>query len=119
MATFTFRRGATFTIALEAVLGDPTGCTITSSVKQAINRAAPGDSAPDLVDFACTAVPHVNPADTTTGPGWQLTLTEDQTADLAAGAYVTDGRIVLSDGVTVVQTETLFLTVQERVTEPV
>lgn len=115
MITPECKRGSTFIIGLEATQGDITGASATAVLKFAPNRFAPGDDAPVAAEFAVTAVDHIDPEDTTTGPGFVFVLSDQVTATLRVGPHVMDARIVLAGG-EVVLTSTRQINVTERVT---
>lgn len=116
--TPTIKRGATFMAVLDDRKANAADATISASLKYARDGAAPGDDAPAAAIFAVRYQADIDRGDGTTGPGWFLTLTEQQTSLLEAGRNVmTDVRIEI-DGA-VYYTDTQRLAVVERVTEEV
>lgn len=118
------KRGATYTLALEATEGSIAGASIRAVLKEGrqlpsrTGYVPPGDDAEDVAEFTAVAVDHVDADDNTSGPGWHLTLSATQTAALTpGGVYFTDARVTLSGG-SVSVTEPVQLTAEERVTEP-
>ncbi|GEM_PF-1597344 len=114
--TATIKRGATFTAVLDDRSANAANATISASLKYARDGGAPGDDAPTAAEFAVRYQADIDRGDGTSGPGWFLTLTEDQTEALIAGRTVTtDVRIEVDGGVH--YTDTQRLSVVERVTE--
>lgn len=104
----TIRRGETFTISLGPRQASET-------LRVACKRAGAGGAVPPL-SAAETAVFTVTESDDVNGAdGWIAALSASQTAGMAAGRYIFDGRIVLSGGA-VQMTDPLVLLVQDRVT---
>lgn len=101
MTTFTFQRGETVSIALDAVQGDPLA---VSSVTAALKPVAAGRT---LVDpgAAVAATFSVSPR-TAAGAipaGWTLTISAAASAGLAAGTYLADAKLVVAGGVTITE----------------
>jgi hypothetical protein len=108
----TIRRGMDYTFVLASALGEVTaGYTCTSDIKSlpgGVNSYSP--SADVILSYAVTTFP----GDSTRGPGWYLTLTDEDTLDLAPGTYMADARV--TDG-TVTITESWVLQVVQTVTQ--
>lgn len=99
MTTYTFQRGETVSIALDAVQGDPlTVSSITAAMKPiAAGRSSIDPAAPVTASFAVSArvAAGGNPA------GWTLTLNAAASAALAAGTYAADARLTIGSGVVI------------------
>ena len=101
MTTYTFQRGETVSIALDAVQGDPlTVSSVTAAMKPvAAGRSMIDPAAAVAANFTVTnraAVPGI-PA------GWTLTLGAAVSAGLAAGTYLADAKLVVAGGVTITE----------------
>lgn len=114
--TATIKRGATFTAVLDDRKANAADAVISASLKYARDGGAPGDDAPAVAVFAVRYEAEIDRGDGTTGPGWFLTLTEDDTRALEAGRTVTTDVRIEIDG-QVHYTDTHRLSVVERVTE--
>lgn len=113
MTPFTFQRGETIALALDALGGDPATVTaITADLKAALpGRTSPLPGEPVAASFAVSAR-----AATGEDPGgWTLVLTAAQSAGLLPGAYLADARLVTADQVIV--TEPVFLRIRAAVTQ--
>ncbi len=111
MTPFTFQRGETILLALDAVDGDPALVTsITANIKAVpAGRTMAPASAPVVASFAIA-----NRAATGAIPaGWTLSLSAAQSAGLAPGAYVADARLTVADGVII--TDPVAIRVREAV----
>lgn len=101
MTTFTFQRGETVSLALDAVQGDP--LTVTS-VTAAMKAVAAGRT---LVDpaAAVAATFSVSPrvAAGNIPAGWTLTLSAATSAALAAGTYLADAKLIVAGGVMITE----------------
>ncbi len=111
MTPFSFQRGETILLALDALEGDPGQVTTISAHIKAVpaGRTMAPASAPILADFAIA-----NRVATSTDPaGWTLSLSAAQSAALAPGAYVADARLTLAGGVII--TEPVAIRLREAV----
>lgn len=112
MTPYTFQRGETISIALDAVTGDPHAVTTISAVMKAlpIGRTTLPDDAPVAASFVITprAAEGENPA------GWTLTLAASVSAGLAPGNYLADARLSIAGGVIV--TEPVAIRIKPSVT---
>lgn len=115
MLPFVCPQGSTFTLALEAVSGDVGEAAVRAALKPAVNGRVPSAGTPESAVFSATAVAHVDAEDATSGPGWHLTLSDEQTQALAPGRYFADARIGFPDGVDVL-TQTVAIDVKASVT---
>ena len=101
MTTFTFQRGETVSVALDAVQGDPlTVSSVTAAMKPvAAGRSMIDPSAPVAATFA------VSPRVAAGGipAGWTLTLSPAVSANLAAGTYLADAKLNVAGGVTITE----------------
>jgi hypothetical protein len=88
MTTYSFQRGETVSLALDAVTGDP--ATVTS-VTAAMKPVAASFSVSSRV--AAGSIP----------AGWTLTLSAAVSAALAAGTYLADAKLVVAGGVTITE----------------
>lgn len=114
-ATARFKRGGTISLALRVDSGSVAGASCRAVLKSAVYGAEPGDDAPDAAVFDVAYVANIDPDDVTSKPAWMLTLSATASAALSAGAYVADARIVRSSDV--IQTSSLLVIIEERVTE--
>jgi hypothetical protein len=101
MTTYTFQRGETVSLALDAVQGDP---AMVTSVTAAIKPVAAGRS---MIDPAATvaatfAVSNRAAAGGLPG-GWTLTIPAAVSAALASGTYLADAKLVVAGGVTITE----------------
>ena len=101
MTTYTFQRGETVSIALDAVQGDP---LTVSSVTAAMKPVAAGRSMVDPgAAVAATFTVTSRVAAAGIPAGWTLTLGAAVSVGLAAGTYLADARLVVSGGVTITE----------------
>ena len=114
-ATARFKRGGTISLALRVDSGDVTGATCRAVLKSAVFGAEPGDDAPDAAVFDVAYVAHIDPDDLSSPSAWMLTLSAASSTALSVGTYVADARVVRASDV--IQTATLRLILEERVTE--
>ncbi len=95
MTTYTFQRGETVSLALDAVQGDP--LTVTS-VTAAMKPVAAGRTMIDpAAAVAATFVVANRPE------GWTLTISAAQSAGLAAGTYLADAKLIVAGQVTITE----------------
>ena len=111
MTPFTFQRGETLLLALDAVDGDP---ALVSSISAHIKAVPAGRtmapaSAPVVATFAIT--PRV--ANGEIPAGWTLSLSAAQSSDMTPGAYVADARLTVAGGVII--TEPVAIRLREAV----
>lgn len=99
MTPYTFQRGETISLALDAVTGDPAQVTAIVAAMKAVppGRSEAPASASVAANFAITP----RPAAGAIPPGWTLTVAAPVSASLAPGAYVADARLEAGGGVIV------------------
>jgi hypothetical protein len=99
MTPYSFQRGETLTLALDAISGDPLTVTGISAVLKAVppGRTAVPDGTPVAAIF--TISPRAAQGDIP--PGWTLTIPAATSASLVAGAYLADARLEVGGGVIV------------------
>jgi hypothetical protein len=95
MTTFTFQRGETVLLALDAVQGDPATVTgVTATMKPvAAGRTMVDPGAAVAATFSVVTRPG----------GWTLTIVAATSAVLAAGSYLADARLVVAGTVTITE----------------
>jgi hypothetical protein len=107
MTPYTYQRGETISLALDAVTGDPAEVTSISAAMKAVppGRSEAPASAPISASFAIAARPAVgnDPA------GWTLTIPALVSASLSPGAYVADARLEVAGGVIVTESVAIRL----------
>ena len=104
--TYTFHRGETLSLALDAVTGDPASVT---AITAALKPLAAGRTS---VDATAPATALSVAANGTTG--WTLTLSATACAALTQGSYVADARLVSASGVVI--TDPVAIRIVEGVT---
>ena len=101
MTTYTFQRGETVLLALDAVQGDP--LTVTS-VTAAMKPVAAGRS---MIDPAAAVAATVVVTSRTAGgglpAGWTLTIPAAVSAGLAGGTYLADAKLIVAGAVTITE----------------
>lgn len=111
-----FTRGETFTAVLKIRSGDLSSATCQMVMKLAVNGKPPGDAAPAAAVLDVVYRPVLDPDDATTPAAFVGTLSAGASEGLTAGVlYAMDARLSL--GGTIVQTDTVRVSVEERVTE--
>ncbi len=99
MTPYTYQRGETISLALDAVTGDPAQVTAINAAMKAVQpgRSEASATAPVVASFAVTARLALGgePA------GWTLTIPALVSASLSPGAYIADARLEVSGGVIV------------------
>ena len=107
MTPYTYQRGETISLALDAVTGDPAQVTAINAAMKAVppGRSEAPASAPVAASFAVTARPAAgdNPA------GWTLTVSALASASLSPGSYVADARLEVAGGVIVTESVAIRL----------
>jgi len=101
MTPYTFQRGETISIALDAVTGDPLSVTaITAAMKMVPpGRTGVPYGAPVAASFS--VIPRA--AQGEVPPGWSLTIPASVSAGLAPGGYLADARLEVAGGVIVTE----------------
>ena len=99
MTPYTYQRGETISVALDAITGDPALVTAISAAMKAVppGRSEAPVSAPAAASFAVTA----RPAAGDQPSGWTLTIPAAISANLSPGAYIADARLEVAGGVIV------------------
>ena len=101
MTTYTFQRGETVLLALDAVKGD--AGTVTS-VTAAMKPLAAGRSMIDpATAIAATFAVTTRAAAGGLPGGWTLTIPAAASAALAGGSYLADAKLVVAGGVTITE----------------
>lgn len=104
--TYTFHRGETLSLALDAVTGDPASVT---AITAALKPLAAGRT---VVDASAPATALSVAANGTTG--WTLTLSVAVCVTLSPGSYVADARLGSASGVVI--TDPVAIRIVEGVT---
>jgi hypothetical protein len=101
MTTYSFQRGETVSLALDAVTGDP--ATVTS-VTAAMKPVAAGRTLVDPGAAVAASFSVTNRVAAGQIPaGWTLTLSAAVSGALAAGTYLADAKLVVAGGVTITE----------------
>ncbi|MFN3747366.1 MAG: hypothetical protein ACK4SJ_01630 [Sphingorhabdus sp.] len=112
MPPYTFQRGETISLALDAVTGDPLTVTAISAAMKIVppGRTGVPDGAPVAATFS------ISPRAAVGGipPGWTLTIDAATSATLVACNYLADARLEVAGGVIV--TEPVALRIKPSVT---
>lgn len=111
MTHYTFQRGETISLALDAVTGDPLSVTAISAAMKAVapGRTSVSAGTPVAAVFAIT--PRAAQGDIP--PGWNLTIDAASSAALAAGSYLADATLTVGGGVVI--TESVAIAMRESV----
>ena len=112
MTPFTYQRGETISLALDAVEGDPlTVGAVTAQLKAvAPGRTSIPAGAPIAVSFGVST----RAATTEFPAGWTLTIPAAASAALSAGSYLADARLEVGTGVVI--TDQIAIRLREPVT---
>jgi hypothetical protein len=112
MTPYTFQRGETISLALDAVTGDPLSVTGISAVMKTVppGRTGVPDGAPVAATFSIS--PRAAQGDIP--PGWALTIPAATSASLTPGSYLADARLEVAGGVIV--TEPVAIRIKASVT---
>lgn len=112
MTPYTYQRGETICLALDAVTGDPLSVT---QIDAALKAVPPGRTGvPSGAPVAATFSVSPRPAEGDISPGWTLTISAETSASLAPGAYAADARLEVAGGVIV--TEPVAIRIKPSVT---
>jgi hypothetical protein len=111
MTPYTFQRGETILLALDAVTGDPLVVTAISAAMKAVapGRTSVSAGAPVAAAFAISP----RAAQGNIPPGWNLTVDASISAALAAGNYLADAKLTIGGGVVI--TESVAIALRESV----
>jgi hypothetical protein len=112
MTPFTFQRGETVSLALDAVTGDPLSVTSISAVMKAVPPGRTG--APSGTPVAATFSVSPRTVQGDIPPGWTLSIAAATSAALSPGAYLADARLEIAGGVIV--TEPVAIRIRPSVT---
>jgi hypothetical protein len=111
MTPYTFQRGETISIALDAVSGNPLD---VSAISAQLKAVPPGrSSVPAGAPVAATFVMLIRPAAGSIPPGWTLVISAATSATLPPGAYLADARLEVAGGVIV--TESVAIRIRQSV----
>ena len=107
MTPYTYQRGETISLALDAVTGDPALVTAISAAMKAVppGRSEASASEPVLASFAVAA----RPASGGDPAGWTLTIPAIISASLSPGSYIADARLEVAGGVIVTESVNIRL----------
>jgi hypothetical protein len=110
--TYTFQRGETLSLALDAVTGDPLSVSGISAVMKAVppGRTGVPDGAPVAATFSISR----RSAQGDIPAGWTLTVSAPLSAALAPGNYLADARLEVAGGV--ILTEPVAIRIAPSVT---
>jgi hypothetical protein len=111
MTPYTFQRGETISLALDAVTGDSLSVTAISAAMKAVAPGRTSVSAGTPVAAAFTISPRAAQGDIP--PGWSLTVDAAASAALAVGNYLADARLSVAGGVII--TESVAIAIRESV----
>lgn len=101
MTTFTFQRGETVSVALDAVQGDP---ATVSAISAAMKPVLAGRSVVDQAAAVAATFSVSNRAAAGEIPaGWTLTIPAAVSAGLAAGTYLADAKLTVGGGITITE----------------
>ena len=99
MTPYTYQRGETISLALDAITGDPAQVTAISAAMKAV---PPGRSeASASASFAASFLVTARAASGDDPAGWTLTIPAIVSTSLSPGAYVADARLEVAGGVIV------------------
>jgi hypothetical protein len=112
MTPYTFQRGETIVLALDATTGDPLFVTSIGAVMKAVPPGRTG--VPDGAPVAATFSISLRVAQGEIPPGWTLAIPAALSAGLTPGAYLADARLEVAGGVIV--TEPVAIRIKPSVT---
>ena len=112
MTPFTYQRGETISLALDAVAGDP---LIVGAVTARLKAVPSGRSVVPVGAPVAAAFAVASRAATADFPaGWTLSIATETSATLTAGSYLADARLQVGGGVVI--TDQIAITIREPVT---
>ena len=107
MTPYTYQRGETISLALDAVTGDPAQVT---AINAAMKMVPPGRSeAPANAPVAASFTVAARLASGNDPAGWTLTIPAAVSASLSPGSYVADARLEVAGGVIVTESVAIRL----------
>ena len=107
MTPYTYQRGETISLALDAVTGDP---ALVTAISAAMKPVSPGRSeASANAPFAASCSVSPRPALGDEPVGWTLPIPASASASLSPGAYVADDRLEVAGGVIVTESVAIRL----------
>ncbi len=107
MTPFTYQRGETITLALDAVEGDPLS---VGAVTAQLKAVPPGRTVvPEGAAVAATFSVASRAATSEFPAGWTLTIAAGVSAALAPGTYMADARMEVGTGIVITEPVTLRL----------
>ncbi len=112
MTPFTYQRGETISLALDAVRGDP--ATVTSVTAQMKALATGRNSVDPLTPVAASFAVTGRIASGDIPAGWTLTIDAATSSGLSSGNYLTDARLSIGGGVVI--TECVAIRIRDAVT---
>ena len=112
MTPFTYQRGETILLALDAVSGDPASVGAVTAQLKAVppGRTSIPAGAPVAANFAVSA----RVASPEFSAGWTLAIPASASAVLAAGSYLADARLEVGTGVVI--TDQIAIRLRDPVT---
>jgi hypothetical protein len=111
MTPYTYQRGETISLALDAVTGDPLSVTAISAAMKAVAPGRTSVSAGTPVAGVFTISSRAAQGDIP--PGWNLTIDAGTSAALAVGNYLADAKLTIGGGVVI--TESVAISLRESV----
>ena len=99
MTPYTFQRGETVSLALDALAGDALTVTAISAKMKAVAPGRTGVSASTPVAAVFAIVPRAASGDI--AAGWTLTIDAATSTGLAVGNYLADARLQVAGGVVI------------------
>lgn len=111
MTPYTFQRGETVSLALDALAGDPLAVGAISASVKAVAPGRTGVSSGTPVAAVFNITPRAAVGDIP--PGWTLTIPAAISATLAAGSYLADARLEVGGGVVI--TDSVAIALRESV----
>lgn len=112
MTVYSFQRGETISLALDAVQGDPATVTSVTAAMKAVAAGRTSVDAATPVAASFTVASRAAAGDVPAG--WTLTVSATTSATLAAGSYLADAKLVSAGGVII--TDPVALRIVEAVT---
>ena len=107
MTPYTFQRGETLSLALDALSGEPLLVSAISAVMKAVAPGRTGVSAEAPVAAVFTIAPRAAAGDIPSG--WTLTIPAAVSATLTAGNYLADARLEIAGGVVITESVAIRL----------